>query len=289
MKKTNKTNQARRIIIPILIIVFVVVIISCALFLWYTLSGNYINLSYTDDSAKNVTLSQAANSNVIIVNGIVLGASSQNGWVSADKFYEANSSTSEIEVDVLGTNAMYGTYKTASIKLYDKSVIYTTIAKEGIPTKYLALAATENTKVFPGMTKLTPTKEDEQYVKDAIGSYDIINGSVKVLEVYATDINEVTDRIICATSKNANLLGAYSAVVYVTGNKAHLVKYAYVRDTENSDRWPVYSLQFVMDLNYDSKPEIILQETTGNDTSYSVLEQREQNRFYQVLRSTIAI
>lgn len=282
-------NNKRRIVLPILIIFFVLIIVSCILFLWYTLSGNYINIGYTDSSAKNVTASEAANSNIIIVNGIVVGASNGPKWVSAEKFYDANSNKAELDVDVLGTSAQYGTYKTASIKKYNKSVIYTTIAKEGIPSSYLALTSTDSAIFFPGMTKLEATEQDEKYVKEAIGSYKLINGSVKVLEVYATNINEITDKIICATSKNANLLGAYSAVVYVTGGQAHLVKYAYVRDTDDSDRWPVYSLQFVMDLNSDSKPEIILQETTGNDTSYSVLELREKNIFYEVLRSTIAL
>ncbi|MBQ8043246.1 MAG: hypothetical protein IJ272_03745 [Clostridia bacterium] len=282
-------NNKKRIILPILIIFFILVIISCVLFLWYTLSGNYINIGHTDNSADNATTSEAANSNVIIVNGVVLGASNSLKWVSAEKFYDANSNKAELEVDVFATNAQYGTYKTASIKKYNKSVIYTTIAKEGIPNSYLALTATDDVKILPGMTKLEVAEDDVKYVKEAIGSYKLINGSVKVLEVYGTNIKGVTDKIICATSENANLLGAYSAVVYVTGGKAYLVKYAYVRDTKNSDRWPIYSLQFVMDLNADTKPELVLQETTGNDTTYSVLELRENNVFYEVLRSTIAL
>lgn len=282
-------NNKRRIILPILVTVFILIIVSCILFLWYTLSGNYINIGYKDNEAQNATLSDAGNSDVIIVNGIVLGANNGTKWVSAEKFYEANNTKAEILVDVLGTNAQYGTYKTASIRKYNKSVIYTTIAKEGVPSSYLALASTDKAKIFPGMTKLDITEEDEKYVKEAIGSYKLINGSVNVLEVYGTNINEVSDKIICATSKKANLLGAYSAVIYVTGNEAYLIKYAYVRDTDDSDRWPIYSLQFVMDLNKDSKPEIVLQETTGNDTSYSVLELRENNTFYEVLRSTIEL
>ena len=284
MKKSK-----RRIVIPILIIFFVLVILFGILFLWYTLSGNYITIENVDSAAKDVTTSEASDSKAIIVNGIVLGGVKGNKWVSAEKFYDANSNKAELEVDLFSENAKYGTYKTASIKKYNKSVIYTTIAKEGIPVNYLALSAQDSMKIFPGMTKLEVTSEDEKYVKEAIGSYKLINGSVRVLEVYGTKINDVSDKIICATSKKANLLGAYSAVVYVTSNKAYLVKYAYVRDTEDSDRWPVYSLKFVMDLNDDVKPEIVIQETTGNDTTYCVLELRDNNKFYQVLSSTIEI
>ena len=144
-------------------------------------------------------------------------------------------------------------------------------------------------KILPGMTKLEATKDDEKYVKDAIGSYKLVNGSVKVTEVYLTNINQTTDKIICATSKSANMLGVYSAVIYVTGNEAYLVKYSYVRDTDNADRWPIYSLQFVMDLNNDEKPEIVLEEITGNDVKYSVLELRDNNVFYEVLSAKVEI
>ena len=282
-------NNKRRIILPILVVFFVIVIVSGILFLCYTLSGNYITIENIDNNANNVSLSDASNANGIIVNGIVLGGCNGNKWISAGKFYDANSNKAELEVDVFSENAKYGTYKTASIKKYNKSVIYTTIAKEGIPENYLALTSSDITKTICGMTKLEVTEQDEKYVKQSIGSYKLINGSVKVTEVYGTNINNVTDKIICATSQKANILGAYSAVVYVTSNKAYLVKYAYVRDTEDSDRWPVYSLKFVMDLNEDTKPEIVLQETTGNDTTYSVLEVREDNKFYQVLSSTIEL
>ena len=285
MKRNNKT----RIIIPILVILFILIIISGVLFLWYTLSGNYINIQNIDDMANDVTLQEASASSPIVVNSIVVGATKNGKWISASKFYEANSNVTQLELDVFSTNAKYGTYKTASFKRYANSTVYTTIAKEGMLDKYIAVKTTTESKILPGMTKLEATKQDEEFVKDAIGSYDLINGSVKVLEVYGTNINEVTDKIICATSKEANLLGAYSAVLYVTGNKAYLVKYSYVRDIENSDRWPVYSLQFVMDLNYDLKPEIVLQETTGNDVTYSVLELRDNNKFYQVLSATVQL
>lgn len=282
-------NNKRRIILPLLIIFFVIIIVSCVLFLWYSLSGNYINIGYSDNSAEGSTTAEATDADVVIVNGIVVGASKGSKWISSNKFFDANSNKAEMEVDVFSQNAQYGTYKTASIKKYDKTIIYTTIAKEGIPSNYLALNSTNNVRLIPGMTKLEATKEDEEYVKEAIGSYKLINGSVRILEVYATNINQINDKIICATCEKANILGAYSVVVYVTNNKAHLVKYSYVRDTKNSDRWPVYSLQFVMDLNEDYKPEIILQETTGNDTSYCVLELRQNNIFYEVLRATIQI
>lgn len=283
-RKTNK-----RFLLPILAILFIVIIISCVLFLFYTFSGNYITL-YNDAKGKdNITTEDAKNANIIIINNLVLGGTHNEKWVSHNEFYEAQGSIPEFEVTLFSENKSYGKYKTASLKRYNNSVVYTTVAKENLPNKYIALSSNKNYGIMPGMTKLEPTKDDEKYVKEAIGSYDLINGSVKVTSVYATNINQASDKIICATSSKANFLGVYSAVVYVSQNTAHLVKYSYVRDTSDSDRWPVYSLEFVMDLNNEGKPEIILQETTGNDASYSVLELREENKFYEVLKTTVEI
>ena len=284
----KKVTGRKRIILPILIIVFVLILICCGLFLWYTFSGNYITYANIDGASQEVTLTDAANSKGIIVNGIVIGAAKNGKWISADKFYEANSKKDSLEVNLFSENKMYGTYDTASLKKYNKSVIYTTIAKEGLPLKYLAIESSNEDKIMPGMTKLDATDEDTKYVKEALGSYKLINGSVNVTEVYLTNINQASDKIICAVSKKANWLGVYSVIVYVTEGKANLVKYAYVRDTDNSSRWPVYSLQFVKDLNEDNKPELIIEEITGDDVSYIVLEKRG-NIFYQVLKSIVEI
>lgn len=287
MAKKRTTNK--RILIPLLIIFFIVIIVSAIFFLIYTFSGNYITLYNDAKSYDGITSEGAKNANIIIVNGIVLGGANNEKWVPANKLYEAQMSMAEHEVVLFSENKSYGTYKTASLKRYDNSVVYTTVAKEKMPNKYIAVDSKQSYGTLPGMTKLEATKDDEKYVKKAIGSYDLINGSVSINSVYATNINQPTDKIICATSKKANLLGVYSAVIYVTKDTPYLVKYSYVRDTSNSDRWPVYSLEFVMNLNNIGAPEIVLQETTGNDTSYSVLELREDNKFYEVLKTSIEI
>ena len=284
--KKRKNNKA---VIILLITVFSLILISCILYLIYTFSGNYINIGYIDDSADKLSEKEAENSNILIVNGIVIGATKNGKWVTAQSYYNSKNEKTDIDVNIFSENKKLGTFKTASLKRYDNSVVYTTIAKGTIPEKYIAIKSSDEYKIIPGMTKLTKTSEDEEYVKEAIGSYKLVNGSVNITEVYASNINQTTDKIIIATSKNKNMLGVYSAVIYVTENTPYLVKYSYVRNTKNSDRWPVYSLQFVMDLNNDKKPELVIQETTGNDTSYVVLELREENRFYEVLRTTLKI
>lgn len=280
MKTKNK-------LIPLIIIISLIILISVILFLIYTFSGNYIEFGALDNLAESSTLSDANNSNIIIVNGIVIGGSNKEKWVSSDAIYDAYKNKESLEVNMFSENKTYGTYNTASLKKYKTKVVYTTIAKENLPTSYLAVSSSISTNM-PGMTKLEIADEDIKYVKDALGSYTIINNSVKINECYLVNINSNDDKIICAVSSKKNIFGAYSAVVYVTNNKAFLVKYTYVRDVNNATKFPVYSLKYVKDLNEDGTPEIILEETTQNTVSYSVLENR-QNKFYQVLKSTIEI
>lgn len=280
MKRKNK-------FIPILIIVAILVLISVVLFLIYTFSGNYISYGAIDNGAENATLSDANNANIIIVNGIVVGGSTDTTWVGKDKMYEANKNLESIEVNMFSENKMYGVYNTASLKKYKSDVIYTTLAKDNLPSSYLALSSDTSTNM-PGMTKIEVSEEDEKYVKEALGSYKVINNTVKVTECYYANIKSNTDKIICAVSAKKSIFGAYSAIVYVNNKKATLVKYTYVKDTNNANSFPVYSLKYVKDLNEDDVPEIILEEVTGNAVTYSVLEQR-QDKFYQVLNASIEI
>lgn len=277
----------RNIILPIAIIICVVVIISAIVILVSIFSGNYINYSNQEDKAYEKTAKDAVDSTPIIVNGILLGCTKNNEWINSDAYYEANSNIASIDINMFSENKFYGEYKTASLKKHSNKVVYTTIAKEGVPDKYLALGK-DSSKLMPGMTKVDATEEDLEYVKEALGSYKLVNGSVKITEVYLTNITNVTDKVICVVSEKANMFGAYSAVIFVKNKTPELVKYSYVKDVENADRWPVYSLQFVKDLNMDNKPEIILQELTGNDVKYSVLEYKD-NKFVQVLSTAIEI
>lgn len=283
-----KSIRKNRALIPIFIVVFAAILVIAVSILIYTLSGNYINYTNIDDSSEKVTSNTAKDSNIIIMNGIVLGASKNGAWVSADKFYSENSAAKELEVYLYSGDSIYGTYKTASLKRHIDGVTYTTLDKSVLPGEYVAIS-TNVPKRDTNLTKYEPTKQDESYVKQALGGYKLLKSSVEVVEAYTVNIKENDDKIICATAKKANLFGVYSAVIYVTNGKASLVKYSYVRDTKNSDRWPVYSLKAVKDLNGAGLPELILEELTGNDVRYTVLEIRNDNKFYQVLNVNIEI
>ncbi len=284
MKKANK----RRWLIPFLIFICALVIISCVIFIIYTFTGNYITYSKEHPINENIADSIVKDSNIIIYNGILLGASKDGQWISADKYYSVNPLANEIEVNLYSNESIYGTFKTASIRKYRDELIYTTIAKDSLPPQYVAVSSTIE-KNLDFSKKLEPTKQDEKYVKEALGSYVFLNSGVKITEVYTANIEDINDKIICATAKKAGLFGVYSAVVYVTNNKAYLVKYAYVRDTKNADSWPVYSVKHIKDLNGDKKQELILEEVTGNFANYTVQELKDNHQYYQVLKIGIKL
>ncbi len=284
MKKVSKTRK----LIPVFIALFIVIIVICISFLIYTFSGNYIIYSKEYNSNKKLTDTIVKESNVIIYNGILLGASKDGSWIDADRYYTVNPIANKLEVNLYSNENLYGTFSTASVRKHSEGLVYTTIGKDTLPNGYLAISSNiAKNLTFP--TKLEPTEQDEKYVKEALGSYKLLNGGVKITEVYATNIEEVSDRIICATAKKANIFGVYSAVVYITNNKAYLVKYAYVRDTDNADSWPVYSVKHIRDLNGDNKQELILEEVTGNFVNYTVQELRDNHTFYQVLKVGIEL
>ena len=284
MKKTNK----RRMLIPILIFACAMVIISCIIFIIYTFTGNYITYSKEYSLNENIADSIVKDSNIIVYNGILLGASKDGNWIAADKYYSVNPLANEIEVNLYSSESIYGTFKTASIRKYRDELIYTTIAKDSLPQQYVAVSSAIE-KNLDFSKKIEPTKQDEKYVRQALGSYAFLNSGVKITEIYTANIEDLNDKIICATAKKAGLLGVYSAVVYVTNNKAYLVKYAYVRDTKNADSWPVYSVKHIKDLNGDKKQELILEEVTGNFANYTVQELRDNHQYYQVLKVGIKL
>lgn len=283
MKRRNKIRRY----IPIVIILLAAIIICSVIFLIDSFKGNYNGFENIDNAAEKVSLNIARDSNILVVNGAVIGATKDRNWISADKYYEANSGKENIEVNLFSQNNKYGTYSTANLRKSKTGLIYTTITKDNLPSNYLAVSTNISSGVV-NITKQEATKQDEEYVKQALGGYKILNAGVNITEVYTANINNVNDKIICVTAKESNILGIYSAVIFVSNNKPILIKYSHVKDTDNSDRWPIYSLKFVHNLDGVGTPEIILEEVTGSDVRYTVQELRDNN-FYQVLSVSVEI
>lgn len=286
MRSRSKAREKR--IIPILIIIFIVIIIVSALLIWYILSNNYITIENIDNSASNVSDSVVNNGRTLIVNNIIVGGVNEKSWISSQKIYEKNKDKDSIDIDMYNNNSMLGTYKTATLKKYENAVVYTTTTKVPQPENYIAIESADKNINVNKMTKLEPTKQDEKHVKEALGKYKLLNNTVKITEVYETYITGGSDKIICALSEKSGMFGTYSAVVYVSGSKAKLIKYSYVKNVKSSSTWPIYSAKFSIDINGDGLSELVLQETTENAVSYSIVELKN-NEFYQVLKTTILI
>lgn len=285
MKKKPSLKLNRKLM-PVLVITFVVVIIISAVIIWYILSNNYITVENIDKSADTVSDATVKDAASVIVNGVVLGGYSENSWVSSMKIYDKNKSTSNLDIEMYSSTGLLGSFKTASFKKYENEVAYTTTTKVPTPENYIAIEKTEDIRTFSKISETAATKQDEKYVKQALGKYKLLNNTVKITEVYEARVKNNEDRIICAVSKKSGIFGAYSAVIYVSNSEAKVVKYSYVKDEKNSTTWPVYSLKFVIDINCDGMSELVIQETTENTVSYSVMELKT-DKFYQVLKATL--
>ena len=82
--------------------------------------------------------------------------------------------------------------------------------------------------------------------------------------------------------------GVYSSIIlaFPNENKAKILQYSYTKDLENSDDFPIYSLEFLADLNGDGKSEIITREVTEFNVTYNVFEYENDNCF-KVLSETM--
>lgn len=108
--------------------------------------------------------------------------------------------------------------------------------------------------------------------------------SVKITEVYDVVISDTEKGyVIFATNEVNKGKGAYSTVIYVSNTgKRKIIKYNYINDKNNAEDWPVYSLNFVADLNQDGTNEILIQETKEFEVKYDVIEYK-QNNFYEIM------
>ncbi len=289
MKKTNK-NMKRKKLIPILILFIAILVISVALLI-YIYTQNYITVEYIDKSSSNVSSEDVSSVSPIIINNVVVGGVSDKGkWLSKDNLFGKANVSKGAEVDLYGTSGKMGTFEIYSTSYdQDKGITYAVPLKDLSNEEYIATSKSEDNIMQRNLTKVEATSQDEKYVKKALGKYRLFNNTVKVNEVYEVYLNqEQKTRIISATSSGKNNFGVYSAVIYVNGNKAKIMKYSYVKNTESSINWPVYSIKFACDLNKDGNYEVILQETRELTMKYDIMEYRN-NKYYEVIGFSFSI
>lgn len=285
MRKKKKPMKLR--LLPIGIAIGVVFVVAVTIMLITILSQNYI----IQENIKATTIDEntdVSKANIIIINDLVIGGLQDNSWISADKIYSSNIVGDGISIDMFSKTAKYGTFNTSIFKYNKKNnIVYTTTTKVPTPEEYIAISATDN-YINPILKESKAQDSDIKNVKKALGKYRLFNNTIKIVATYDTFIKQgVAGRIIVVTSES-NFFGTYSAIIYAEQDKACLVKYAYVKNSEKSVSWPIYAANFAIDLDNDGISELIMQETTETTTSYTIMKYEEE-KFVEVLKHTIKL
>jgi len=288
--KKNKNLRRQRIIVSLIIMLIVLIIIFGAIFA-YLYSQNYITYGPINrlDNAEQVESSVIKDADIIILNNVLLGGVNKNTWISANKMYEKVMAERNVEINMYSAEGNLGKFETASFK-NSGDFIYTTTTKVPTPEEYIAVGNASTTPRYMMLDESQPTENDIKNVKRVLGKYNLLNGTVNIVECYRTSFtNGELGRIYSVTSDGANIFGVYSAVVFSKGKESCLIKYSYVKDTELSSAWPVYDIKHVIDINGDGRCELILQETTASEINYLVEEYVDNGTFNEVLKVTIDI
>lgn len=211
-----------------------------------------------------------------------------NKFVDAKNMYTALKGAKNLPIYMYGLSSKIGKFETASFKK-SSNIIYTTTTKQPTPG-YVAVGTQNSTSSqIVNIKEAYPDKKDEKKVRKALGKYKWFNFSVKINEMYHTNLTEENiGDLYFVTSKSKGLSGVYSAVVYVNGTKSYLLKYNFVKDTKRAADWPVYSLKYVLDINGDGFAEIIVQETKEKSAKYIIISYNGKE-FNQVLSLDLAI
>lgn len=286
MKKYSKEKLKARRLVKTIIVFLAIIAVICIGVLLFSLFSKSIVVEKLDSTPSNVSDEVASNSTPVIINNLILGATYDKKWVASEKYYLNSKNGENTEIDAYSKEGKMGKYTIGKISKDTKTAsIYTTISKQNLLNEYFAVA-TSQTNVMPNpANKILDI--DESYIKDvkkALGIYRIFNMSVKISGVYDITISEnEKGYLIFATNEVNKGKGAYSTVIYVSNTgKSKIVKYNYINDKENAEDWPVYSLNFVADLNSDGINELLIQETKEFEVKYDVIEYKNNN-FYEIM------
>lgn len=290
VKKVNKEIRKQRVLFFCTVIFAVVTIVAIALIVFLN-SQSYITVDFESkvELAENVEDVTAKNADVILLNNCILGGVSGSEWVSANKIYENIDKKTPIEIAMYAPNGYLGKFETSVFKK-SNGIYYTKTTKYPEPDEYIAVSTQSGLAGYTELSTITTTQKDVSDVKKALGKYRLLNNTVKIVEAYQTTFaNGEVCKIYSVVSSGDSLFGVYSAIVYVYGSNRKLVKYSYVKDTEFSSSWPVYSIKYVTDLNKDQRCELVLQATTANKIIYTVNEFKDNREFVEVLKVSIDI
>ena len=121
-----------------------------------------------------------------------------------------------------------------------------------------------------------------------MGIYRAYNNTINITNVYSAFINANEPlKLITVTSNQKGIYGGvYNAIIAVVNGNAKIVQYSYTKDLDNALDFPLYSIEFVADLNGDGNSEIVTREVTEFNVTYNVFEKRG-SKYVRVLTETI--
>lgn len=285
MEKYSKIAlKSKRYKITLIIILLIIIFLFASVFLYISLK-NIIIYEKTDNTAKQVSDDVALNSSPIVIDNLIIGGVYNKRWVSADKYYMKSTKKQGIDVDVYTKEGKAGKFSLGKIsKETDSLSIYTTTTRANYADEYIAIETTSSNIIQDKYKESTVSKEDIANVKKALGTYRILNSSIKIKSAYDITISDdITGKVIFVTSEKKGILGVYNACIFIPNvGKPTLIKYAFVHNSNNSDDWPIYEIKFVVDLNLDSNNELVIYEVKEFETKYSILEYKN-GKFVEVL------
>ncbi len=288
MKKYSKGKLKFKRLFIFFISLFLVMLFLGLILLFVFCLKDKFDVSSDINDAINVSDDVATNSDPIIIDNLVIGAIYNNTWVSASKYYLKSSKKADLDTYVYNKDTRAGEYKIKDTYTYGDSIFANTSYPNYID-EYFAIP--KDTYALTSQFKEADVEsKDYENVKKALGVYRIYNNTIKINNVYSGYINVNTPiRIIVVTSSNKGMFGGiYSGIVVtnMNSNKSKILQYSYTKDLNNSYDFPLYSVEFLADLNGDGMSEIITREVTEFNVTYNVFEYKN-NKYQKVLCETM--
>ncbi len=286
MKKYSKNKlKIKRFGIFIGIFLVLVLIVGVVLLTCFCFRKNIEKVIEKND-ASVVSDDVAINSSPIIIDNLVVGALYNSRWVSANKYYLKSNLKSNLDIYVYTAQKRAGTYKMEDVYAVNNS-IYANTSYINYIDEYFATAQDNNYALNSQFGEVVTTEKDYELVKKALGSLRIYNNTIEIKKVYTGYVDSKTPvRFLVVTSKNKGIFdGVYSAIIasYPNENKARIVQYDYTSDLQNTDEFPIHSIEFFVDLNGDGDSELVTRDITEFSAYYNIFEY-ENGKFVRVLR-----
>lgn len=286
MKKYSKGQLKFKRIGIFLAFLFVAVLVCSLVMLFGFCMKDEVTVTATSSDASKVSDDIAQNSMPIVIDNLLVGGLYNNTWVSSSKYYLKSANKANVDINVYTKEKKAGTYILKDVYTYGDSVFINTSYTNYID-EYFAVPF-NNYSLISQFSNAEIQEQDYSYVKRALGTKRIFNSSINILGVYTAYIDATDNiRLICVSSSSKGSFGGvYSAIIVVVNGKPSILQYSYIKNIDNALDFPLYSVEFVADLNGDGKSEIVTREVTEFNVTYNVFEFKN-SKFTRVLSETM--